>query len=54
MLVTANQPFGKWGSIFPDQAMTLTAVDPLWRTPPPSSNSKWKATYRRCAVVSAN
>ena len=23
MLITANQPFGEWGKIFPDQAMTL-------------------------------
>src|SRR5579864_839719 len=23
LLVTANQPFGEWGKIFPDQAMTL-------------------------------
>ena len=29
MLVTANQPFGEWGSIFPDEAMTLAAVDRL-------------------------
>ena len=29
LLVTANQPFGEWGSIFPDQAMTLAAVDRL-------------------------
>ena len=29
MLITANQPFGEWGSIFPDQAMTLAAVDRL-------------------------
>ena len=29
MLVTANQPFGEWGAIFPDQAMTLAAVDRL-------------------------
>ncbi|MEQ8397308.1 MAG: IS21-like element helper ATPase IstB [Gammaproteobacteria bacterium] len=29
MLVTANQPFGEWGRIFPDQAMTLAAVDRL-------------------------
>jgi DNA replication protein DnaC len=27
MLITANQPFGEWGRIFPDQAMTLAAVD---------------------------
>src|SRR3974377_944014 len=27
MLITANQPFGEWGKIFPDQAMTLAAVD---------------------------
>ena len=29
MLITANQPFGDWGKIFPDQAMTLAAVDRL-------------------------
>jgi DNA replication protein DnaC len=29
MLITANQPFGKWGKIFPDQAMTLAAIDRL-------------------------
>ena len=29
MLITANQAFGEWGSIFPDQAMTLAAVDRL-------------------------
>jgi DNA replication protein DnaC len=23
MLITANQPFGEWGRIFPDHAMTL-------------------------------
>jgi DNA replication protein DnaC len=28
-LVTANQPFGDWGKIFPDPAMTLAAVDRL-------------------------
>ncbi|MGH8269471.1 MAG: IS21-like element helper ATPase IstB, partial [Steroidobacteraceae bacterium] len=25
MLITANQPFGEWGKIFPDPAMTLAA-----------------------------
>ena len=29
MLVTANQPFGEWGRIFQDPAMTLAAVDRL-------------------------
>ncbi len=29
MLITANQPFGDWGKIFPDQAMTLAAIDRL-------------------------
>jgi DNA replication protein DnaC len=28
-LITANQPFGVWGKIFPDPAMTLAAVDRL-------------------------
>ena len=29
MLITANQPFGEWGKIFPDQAMILAAIDRL-------------------------
>ena len=29
MLITDNQPFGEWGKIFPDPAMTLAAVDRL-------------------------
>ncbi len=29
LLITANQPFGDWGKIFPDPAMTLAAVDRL-------------------------
>ncbi len=29
MLITANQPFGEWGKIFPDPAMTLASVDRL-------------------------
>ncbi len=29
MLITSNQPFGEWGRIFPDQAMTLAAIDRL-------------------------
>lgn len=29
MLITANQPFGEWGNVFPDPAMTLAAVDRL-------------------------
>jgi DNA replication protein DnaC len=29
MLITANQPFGEWGKILPDAAMTLAAVDRL-------------------------
>ena len=29
LLITANQPFGDWGRIFPDQAMTLAAIDRL-------------------------
>jgi DNA replication protein DnaC len=28
-MITANQPFGAWDSIFPDKAMTLTAIDRL-------------------------
>jgi len=27
ILITANQAFGEWSHIFPDQAMTLAAVD---------------------------
>ena len=29
LLITANQPFGQWGKIFPDQAMTVAVVDRL-------------------------
>ena len=29
LLITANQPFGEWGAIFPEQAMTLAAIDRL-------------------------
>jgi DNA replication protein DnaC len=29
LLITANQPFGEWGKIFQDQAMTLAAIDRL-------------------------
>jgi DNA replication protein DnaC len=29
LLITANQPFGERGKIFPDQAMTLAAIDRL-------------------------
>lgn len=29
LLITANRPFGEWVNIFPDAAMTLTAVDRL-------------------------
>ena len=34
MLITANQPFGEWGKVFPDQAMTLAAIDRQSITPP--------------------
>jgi DNA replication protein DnaC len=29
LLITSNQPFGEWTSVFPDAAMTLAAVDRL-------------------------
>jgi DNA replication protein DnaC len=29
ILITANRTFGEWNKIFPDQAMTLAAVDRL-------------------------
>jgi hypothetical protein len=29
MIITANQPFGEWGKVFQDPAMTLAAVDRL-------------------------
>ena len=29
LMVTSNQPFGEWTSVFPDAAMTLAAVDRL-------------------------
>ena len=29
MIITANEPFGEWGKVFHDPAMTLAAVDRL-------------------------
>jgi DNA replication protein DnaC len=29
LLITANQPFGEWGKVFPDPAMTVAAIDRL-------------------------
>jgi DNA replication protein DnaC len=29
LLITANQPFGAWDSVFPDPAMTVAAIDRL-------------------------
>ena len=29
LMITANQPFGEWGKVFPDQVMTLAAIDRL-------------------------
>ena len=29
MIITANQPFGKWINVFQDPALTLAAVDRL-------------------------
>jgi DNA replication protein DnaC len=29
LLITANQPFGEWGKVFPDPAMTVAVVDRL-------------------------
>ncbi len=29
MLITANQPFGKWNEVFPEPAMTVAAIDRL-------------------------
>ncbi len=32
LLITANQPFGEWGKVFPDQGMTLAAIEGAERT----------------------
>ncbi len=29
LMITANQPFGTWESVFPDKAMTIAAIDRL-------------------------
>ncbi|WP_437127655.1 ATP-binding protein [Rhodovibrio sodomensis] len=29
IMITANQPFGEWDSVFPDKAMTVAAIDRL-------------------------
>jgi hypothetical protein len=34
LLITANQPFGECGEVFPDQAMTVAIVNRLSITPP--------------------
>src|SRR5438046_6979839 len=46
MLITANQPFGEWGKIFPEQAMTLAAIDRLVHHPthPQMNVSSWPHT----------
>ena len=33
LLITANQPFGEWARTFPDQVMTLAAIDRSFTTP---------------------
>jgi DNA replication protein DnaC len=41
LLITANQPFGEWGKIFSDQAMTLAASGfRIKRAPPPRLPSR--------------
>lgn len=35
MPITANQPFGDWGKVFPNPAMTLAAVATNVSVPPP-------------------
>src|SRR6202048_3924387 len=49
MLITANQPFGEWGKIFPDQAMTLAAIDRLVHHS--TSLERNVDSYRRKAAV---
>jgi DNA replication protein DnaC len=29
LIITCNQPFGEWGQIFPDPAVTVAAIDRL-------------------------
>jgi DNA replication protein DnaC len=58
--ITANQPFGNWNRIFPDPAMSLTAVDRLvhhstFLELPPSWNSTPKAIAgARLSISSRN
>ena len=40
LLITANQPFGEWGKVFPDPAMTLAAVDRSWPPPVTATGSR--------------
>jgi DNA replication protein DnaC len=47
MLITANQPFGEWGKVFPDPAMTLAAVDRLV----PTIIEMNVESYRRRAAI---
>lgn len=49
LIITANQPFGEWDSIFPDNAMTVAAVDRLvHRATIININEKsYRATHRQ-------
>ena len=46
LLITANQPFGEWGKIFSDQAMTWRRSIASFTTPP-----FWRRTSRAIAAT---
>src|SRR3954447_7160774 len=52
LMITANQPFGEWTSVFPDAAMTLAAVDRLFH-PPPAFAMNVESYRRRVAAARA-
>ncbi len=52
LAITANQPFSAWGSLFPDAAMTLAAVDRLVHHATILEMNV--ESYRRKAAKSAN
>ena len=49
LLITANQPFGEWGRIFPDQAMTLAAIDRLVHLPKGRPRTKARTRTTTCS-----
>jgi DNA replication protein DnaC len=53
MLITANQPLGEWGKIFPDQAMTSAAIDRLVLSKTSAPGCAWLRAAKKILLASA-